>query len=202
MNMSSTNTIVTILIVMLTVLVSAIYPAVKASRSANPGLLRVWRPPEPEGNKMDIVFPFTVSEYDITGVVSFLEEHFKNHSDTGLGRFMTRQAKLVREQDGTLGLDANMALAPFDLGVNQSFALRTAASEIEGIDEVRVIIGRESGQPKDWRRLNKVFLDDLRQQFLIWRSLPQETMEMYRDRTLMELGEQGSAASGRGAAGR
>ncbi|MEI6219361.1 MAG: ABC transporter permease, partial [bacterium] len=39
MNVSSTNTIITILIVMGTVLVSAIYPALKASRSANPGLM-------------------------------------------------------------------------------------------------------------------------------------------------------------------
>ncbi|GAG23656.1 unnamed protein product, partial [marine sediment metagenome] len=71
MNYSSANAIVTILIVMATVLLSAIYPAIKASRSANPGILRTWRLPPPEGDVFDIVFPFTVSEYDITGVVSF-----------------------------------------------------------------------------------------------------------------------------------
>ncbi len=188
MNMSSTNTIVTILIVMLTVLVSAIYPAIKASRSANPGLLRIWRPPEPKDDVLDLVFPFTVSEYDITGVVSFLKEHFANHSDTGLGRFMTSEVNLVREDGGALGLDAFLALAPFDLGVSQSFALRSSPSEIPGIDEVRVVLGRRSGQPKDWQRLNKVFLDDLRQQFLIWRSIPHDTMELYREQTLTELG--------------
>ncbi|NLF18786.1 MAG: FtsX-like permease family protein [Lentisphaerae bacterium] len=189
MNMSSTNTIVTILLVMATVLVSAIYPAVKASKSANPGLMRMWRPPAPQGDVLDLVFPFTVSAYDITGVVSFLREHFGNHTDTGLGRFMTSQVELARDQDGALGLDATLALAPFDLGVSQSFALRSSPSEIPGIDEVRVVLRRLSGQPKDWRRLNKVFLDDLRQQFLIWRSIPQETMEIYRERTLTALGQ-------------
>ena len=195
MNMSSTNTIVTILIVMLTVLISAIYPAIKASKSANPGLLRIWRPPEPDGDVLDLVFPFTVSEYDITGVVSFLREHFANHSDTGLGQFMTSEVGLVREDDGALGLDAFLALAPFDLGVSQEFALRSTPSEIPGIDEVRVVLRRRSGQPKDWQRLNKVFLDDLRQQFLIWRSIPHDTMEMYRDRTLTEIGGVGVAAT-------
>jgi hypothetical protein len=189
MNMSSTNTIVTILLVMATVLVSAIYPAVKASKSANPGLMRMWRPPAPQGDNLDLVFPFTVSAYDITGVVSFLREHFGNHTDTGLGRFMTSNVHLVKDPSGLLGLDANLALAPFDLGVSQSFALRSSPSEIPGIDEVRVVLHRLSGQPKDWRRLNKVFLDDLRQQFLIWRSIPHETMELYRERTLTALGQ-------------
>ncbi len=189
MNMSSTNTIVTILLVMATVLVSAIYPAVKASRSANPGLMRMWRPPPPQGDILDLVFPFTVSAYDITGVVSFLREHFGNHTDTGLGRFMTSNVQLAKEPSGLLGLDATLALAPFDLGVSQTFALRSSPSEIPGIDEVRVVLHRLSGQPKDWRRLNKVFLDDLRQQFLIWRSIPHETMELYRERTLTALGQ-------------
>ncbi|OGV67175.1 MAG: hypothetical protein A3K19_02315 [Lentisphaerae bacterium RIFOXYB12_FULL_65_16] len=189
MNMSSTNTIFTILVVMATVLVSAIYPAIKASKSANPGLLRVWRPPEPKGDVLDLVFPFTVSEYDITGMVSFLREHFRNHTDTGLGQFMTSRAELAQEADGSLGLDATLALAPFDLGVSQSFALRSTPSEIPGINEVRVVINRKSGQPKDWSRLNKVFMDDLRQQFLLWRSIPHETMELYRERTLAEMGK-------------
>jgi ABC-type lipoprotein release transport system permease subunit len=187
MNMSSTNTIATILIVMVTVLISSVYPAIKASKSANPGLMRTWRPPAPVGDVMDLVFPFTVSQYDITGVVSFLMEHFGNHSDTGLGRFMTSDVKLAREANGDLGLDARLALAPFDLGVSQTFVLRSTPSEIPGIDEVRVVLHRLSGQPKDWQRLNKVFLDDLRQQFLIWRSIPPETMEHYRQQTLQAL---------------
>jgi hypothetical protein len=196
MNMSSTNTIVTILIVMATVMVSAIYPAIKASRSANPGLMRSWSPPEPQGNVMDMVFPFTVSEYDITGVVSFLREHFENHSDVGLGQFMARDTVIVREEDG-LGVRSDVALAPFDLGVSQKFHFRSTPSEIPGIDEVRICLTRTSGQPKDWQRLNRVLLDDLRQQFLIWRALPEETMEIYRHRTLAELGEtEASTASG------
>ena len=189
MNMTSTNTIVTILIVMATVLVSSVYPAIKASRSANPGLMRTWKPPLPEGDVMDMVFPFTVSEYDITGVVSFLKEHFDNYSDTGLGQFMATDARLVKAEGGMLGLDSELALAPFDLGVSQGFQLRSAPSEIPGIDEVRIRLDRRSGQPKDWARLNKVFLDDLRQQFLIWRSIPAETMELYRERTLVSMGE-------------
>jgi hypothetical protein len=196
MNYSSTNAIVTILIVMGTVLVSAIYPAIKASRSANPGILRTWRLPPPEGDTFNITFPFTVSEYDITGVVSFLKEHFENFGDTGLGVFMASNVRLERfpppadAEDGGpgVGLAAELSLAPFDLGVTEGFELWSAPSEIPGIDEVQIRLTRKSGQPKDWRRLNKVLLDDLRRQFLIWRALPPETMETYRHRTLAEMG--------------
>ncbi|MCE9613842.1 MAG: M28 family peptidase [Lentisphaerae bacterium] len=210
MNMTSTNTVGTILIVMGTVLVSSLYPAVKASRSANPGLMRVWKPPLPQGDVMAMVFPFTVSTYDITGVVSFLKEHFDNYSETGLGRFMAQEARLVQSPGGMLGLDARLALAPFDLGVSQTFALRSVASEIQGIDEVAIRLERASGQPTDWQRLNKVFLDDLRRQFLLWRSLAPATMELYRSRTLVALGteaepelkNQGSDLGGQGSGGR
>jgi hypothetical protein len=198
MNVSSTNTIITILIVMGTVLVSAIYPALKASRSANPGLMRVWRPPTPKDGVVDMVFPFTVSEYDITGVVSFLMEHFASHSETGLGRFLASDVRLVRNTGNRLGIEARLALAPFDLGVGQSFALWSAPSGIPGIDEVKVRMERLSGQPKDWQRLYKVFLDDLRRQFLIWRSLPQETMEMYRQRSLTTTNVEKESSAGNG----
>lgn len=198
MNYSSTNAIVTILIVMATVLVSAIYPAVKASRSANPGLMRLWRLPPPDGDTIRIVFPFTVSAYDLTGVVSFLQEHFDQFSDVGLGCFMARRSRLEIYPDGTLGLSALLALAPFDLGVTQDFELRSGPSEIKGIDEVHIRLVRKSGEPRDWTRLNKVLLDDLRTQFLLWRSLPAETMEVYRQRTLTIMQTRGPARPGGG----
>jgi len=188
MNYSSTNAIVTILIVMGTVLVSAIYPAYKASHSANPGVLRSWRVPAPDGDVFNIVFPFTVSQYDITGVMSFLKEHFDNFTDTSLGVFMARDTHIEKRDGDSLGLKSLLALAPFDLGVTQDFTLHSVASEIPGIDEVKIEIVRRSGQHKDWSRLNKVLLDDLRRQFLIWRALPQETMEHYRNSTLTTLG--------------
>ena len=62
----------------------ALYPAIKAARSANPGVQRAWRMPSPTGDAFDIRFPFTVSDYDLVGVVQFLREHFRNFSDTSV----------------------------------------------------------------------------------------------------------------------
>jgi len=185
MNYSSTNAIVTVLIVMCTVLISTVYPAVKASRSANPGIQRAWKIPKPDGNLYDLIFPFTVSAYDIIGVVSFLREHFDNYSDTSLGVFTSMECHIFRQKDNDmLGFRASVALAPFDLGVTQNFAMLSQPSDIEGIDEVRILIHRLSGAQGDWRRSNRVFIKELRKQLLIWRSLPEEIMERYRERTL------------------
>ena len=184
MNFSSFNAVITLVIVMLVVLASSIYPAIKASRSANPGVMRKWKLPAPQGDLLEMLFPFTVSVYDITGVVSFLKEHYDNCTDAGLGDFITMESGLLKSEDGNYGLRAKVALAPFDLGVTQEFELTSHPSELPGVDEVKIRIQRLSGQPKDWARLNKNLVNDLRKQFLIWRSLPRETMEDYRQRTL------------------
>jgi hypothetical protein len=200
-NYSSTNSIVTMLIVMAVVLLSAVYPAIKASKSANPGIMRAWKMPKPEGDRFSILFPFTVSSYDITGVVSFLREHFERFSDTSLGVFMAKEAEIFMRED-SLGVKAHIALAPFDLGVTQDFELYSEPSEIEGIDEVRINIQRRSGLNSDWERLNKNLLHDLRKQLLIWRSLPKETMEHYRSMTLDTLHESREHLDRKGQAGK
>jgi hypothetical protein len=188
-NFSSTNSLSAIAIVMATVLVSAIYPAIKASASANPGVQRTWKMPEPLGDRLEMTFPFTVSAYDITGMVSFLAEHFNEHSDAGFGLFAASMVRISRDpQSRNVVLDAQVSLAPFDLGIAQNFTITAVHSEIPGIDEVLVKAVRTSGSLPDWKRANRVFIKDLRKQFLLWRTLSSDVIETYRMRTLTELG--------------
>jgi hypothetical protein len=187
-NYSSTNSLFAIGVVMLTVLVSAIYPAMRASRSANPGLSRSWTLPPARGDELRLTFPFTVSAYDITGVVSFLADHFRRHDDAGLGKFAASEVVVRQNDESQLVLESHVALAPFDLGVTQSLSLTAVPSEIEGVDEVAIEILRQSGAHSDWRRQNKVFLEQLRHQFLLWRTLSGDAIEHYRRKTLMALG--------------
>lgn len=185
MNFSSLTAVLTILVVMATVMLSALYPAFKAGRSANPGVARQWRMPPPTGDALTFVFPFTVSEADLAGILSFVGEHFENHGDATLGNFAAREVRVFRRDAGGrgLGISALVSLAPFDLGVFQDFRMYSKPSEIEGIDEVVVELRRRSGAPASWVRGNRDFIAELRQQFLLWRSLPVETCEHYRRRT-------------------
>jgi len=189
LNFSSTNALFAIFIVMCTVMISAILPAMRASKSANPGLARTWKLPTPEGDVLSLVFPFTVSAYDITGVVSFLAEHFRAHDDAGVGAFAAQSVRIDKDEEGHLTLHAEVALSPFDLGVTQEFMLTATPSEIPGVDEVAIQCHRLSGTRNDWQRTNKVFIRGLRKQFLLWRTLSDEAIESYRTQTLVELGE-------------
>jgi len=193
-NYSSTNSLFAIGVVMATVLVSAIYPAVRASKSANPGLARAWKMPPADGDRLALTFPFTVSAYDITGVVSFLAEHFRRHDDAGLGSFAASNVSVGETAAGHLELSSDLALAPFDLGVTQHLRLTAVPSEIEGVDEVAIEVRRNSGAQGDWYRANRVFLRDLRRQFLLWRTLSAEMIEEYRLETLELLGARAAAA--------
>ena len=40
-----------------------------------------------------------------------------------------------------------------------------------------------SGRPANWERFNRIFINDLRKQFLIWRALNHDAMENYRAKT-------------------
>jgi hypothetical protein len=192
MNFSSLSSVLTILIVMAVVMLSTIYPALKAGKSANPGVARKWRMPAPEGDELKFVFPFTVSKPDFAGILSFIKEHFENHGDATLGSFAAKDVRLFKQAGGTgegasLGISANISLAPFDLGIFQTFRMYSKEFEIKGIEEVVVELKRESGTPHSWIRSNRAFAAELRQQFLLWRSLPIEAVEHYRSNTATAL---------------
>ncbi|MBN1256292.1 MAG: FtsX-like permease family protein [Planctomycetes bacterium] len=199
MNFSSFNSVLTIFVVMAAVLLSTIYPAIKASRSANPGVARKWKMPKPEGNSMRFLFPFTVSAIDMAGILSFIKEHFQNHSDASLGSFAAKDVSIfrVKEEGGVeglnLGIQAMISLAPFDLGVFQEFKMYSRESEIAGIMEVVVELHKINGSSAAWLRGNRTFINDLRNQFLLWRSLPVETLEVYREQTSTSVQETGDA---------
>ena len=182
-NFSSFSSIVTILIVMVTVMLSTIYPALMASKSANPGVARKWRMPKPDGDTMRFTFPFTVSAESIAGILAFIREHFDNHGDASLGAFAAREVAITStaRADGSreMSISAEIALAPFDLGVFQRFSMTTKTSDIAGIDEVVVELVRLNGSTGTWVRGNRAFIDDLREQFLRWRSLPVDSVEQY-----------------------
>lgn len=194
MNFSSLTSVCTILIVMAVVMLSTIFPALRASKSANPGVARKWRMPRPKGDKLEFVFPFTVNSVDFAGILSFIREHFENHADATLGAFAARDVRLFEHPDPkhpgrkTVGIEANVSLAPFDLGIFQKFRMYSQEFEIEGIDEVVVDLTRIGGSPVSWQRSNRAFAAELREQFLLWRSLPIETVEHYRSETKAELG--------------
>jgi hypothetical protein len=182
LNYSSFTAVTTILMVMGTVLLSALYPAITASRAANPGTAD-FRLPEPEGDAMTVDFPFTVARRDIRGLMAFLKTWFDSHSESSTGCFTAAEAAVTHAQEGRIArhaLQCRIWLAPFDLGISQRFLLEAAPTEMAAIYAIRVRLELLSGQRSNWRRANVAFMKAMRLQFLVWRTLAPETMDRYR----------------------
>ncbi len=182
LNYSSVAAVFTVMVVMATVLGSTLYPAWKASQVSVPGIERRWRLPAPEGDYLNILLPFTVSSSQAVGIIMFLREYLEAHTDYSLGHFSTDRVQMSRFQteygDG-YRLECMVWLAPYDLGVSEYFIIETRPTEDIFVNTVHITIRRESGDESSWLRVTRNFLNLIRKQFLLWRTLRPESREHY-----------------------
>jgi hypothetical protein len=183
LNYSSVAAVLSCMLVMAVVMLSTIYPARKASQMAVPDVTRKWKLPPPDGDQWDFEFPFTVSGHEVLGLSVFLIGYFDSYSEESIGTFYTDGASLRREEtpngEGYL-IDMNIWLAPFDLGVSQHVTVQAMPEAEHNIYAVGLQIKRLSGEDASWRRVNQRFMNVIRKQFLIWRTVDAEAKEGYR----------------------
>jgi ABC-type antimicrobial peptide transport system permease subunit len=177
LNYSSMSTVTSTIVVMLVVLGSTIYPAVKASRMAVPDIERKWRLPEPEGDEWHFDLPFTVLSEEALGLNIFMRDYFEAHADESASDFYTDQVNFDRKKrasgEDEYSIGMMVWLAPYDLGVSQRIELVTIPAEEKGEKDLYKIylrVYRESGEIASWKRVNRRFLNLLRKQFLLWRT--------------------------------
>ncbi len=184
LNYSSLSAITSTLIVMATVILSTLYPARKAASMSVPDVTRRWTFPEPEGDRWQFDFPFTLARNDALGSGAYLHRVFSSYGEGSVGDFMTEGVVFRREKAGAdpvYALELMVWLAPYDLGVSQRVVLRMLPTEdIPGIYRIEMQLERVSGDVASWKRLNTGFLNVLRKRFLVWRTVPAVTREDYR----------------------
>ena len=211
LNYSSLSAVASTFMVMAVVMLSTIYPARKAAQMAVPDVNRQWSFPDPEGDDWRFEFPFTISRMETLGLCAYLTRFFESHGESTLGNFMTDEVALTgkngsapvagrsggqaatavpgEERASDAGPEASTYeismktwLAPYDTGVSQRVSLHAAPAEEEhDLYAVWVHIYRLSGDVDSWQRLNRRFLNVLRKQFLVWRTVDQEVKTVYAD---------------------
>jgi ABC-type antimicrobial peptide transport system permease subunit len=185
LNYSSLSAVASTAVVIAVVLLSALYPARKASEVATPAVDRHWQLPDPEGDKWIIPLPFAVTGAQAAAMNSFLIEWFQAFEGHSIGDFVTENVQF-REEPGAQGKSYSLSmktwLAPFDLGVSQLAELRTLPTDMEDVFEIKFILTRESGDNASWKRVNRTFLNTIRKQFLIWRALSAKDRDRYLGR--------------------
>ena len=183
LNYSGSSAMLTLGLILLIVLLSALVPARLASKIAAPSIDRSWRVPAPQGDQILATLPFTINRTAAEGVVGYLAEFFQAHQEGSIGKFSAGRIEAFADTgtDGqpTRGLKTVVWLTPFDLGVRQHLLLLIHPGEFADIYEVQVVLERLSGDDGSWYRMNRSFLTELRKQFLQWRSLSPERMRAY-----------------------
>ncbi len=169
------------------VLLSTLYPSRRAADIASPGIERRWSLPEPQGDTMDVLLPFTVTGRDAYGVSAFLKEFFDEYVGYAGGEFLAEDVRLDpvsyedREEDG-MAVRLRMWLAPYDLGVSQDFMLECRPTGDREIYEIHIKLNRLAGDITSWKKTNSLFMAGIRKQFLIWRTVPQGEKVAYGER--------------------
>lgn len=184
---SGTSAMLTIGLILLVVLLSALVPARLASKIAAPSIERSWRVPAPKNDQILATLPFTINRTAAEGVVAYLAEYFEGHKEGSIGKFATDEVHAFAwtgdepESDGkpSRGVQTTVWLTPFDLGVRQHLMLLIHPGQFPDIYEVQVLLNRLSGDDGSWYRMNRSFLTELRKQFLQWRSLSPTRMREY-----------------------
>lgn len=194
LNYSSLSAVSSTVIVMLTVLLSTLYPAKRASDLAVPDVTRRWHFPEPVGDDWRFEFPFTVASADVVGLYSYLTELFRSYGEGSIGDLLAEDVTLS-SSTGDRGpiyvISLKTWLAPYDLGISQQVRLRAEPTQERSIYSIAMHIRRESGDAESWQRINRGFLKILRKRFLMWRTIPASV----RDRHCLAGKEQLSAGS-------
>ena len=183
LNYSSLAAVFSCMLVMAVVLLSTLYPAHRASRMAVPDVTRKWQLPPSDGDNWNFEFPFTVSGHEVLGLSVFLAGYFDSYSEESIGTFYTEGAELGRiptEHGEGYSISMVIGLAPFDLGVSQHVVFRALPEAEHNIYAITLAIRRLSGEDASWQRVNQRFINVIRKQFLIWRTLDLETKAGYR----------------------
>jgi hypothetical protein len=205
-NYSSWAGVAAMLLVIIVVLVSVLYPSKVAGEIAIPDVNRSWTLPRAVGNLLEVTLPFYMSYREHRSIGGFLLEYFQGHQDVSHGLFSTgnidfgyicRKAPGLLDEDSDcpqqnckfeacLRLGSSVWLAPFDFGINQKVDLQFCpATDEPGFLEIKIRLIRESGEANAWRRVNKGFLHHIRRQLLLWRSFDLPTKQHY-ERLLAE----------------
>ena len=191
LNYSALSTVASSGLVMLVVVLSTLYPARKAAQMAVPDVARRWRLPDPDGDVWHFEFPFTVGGSDVFGLSVFLSEYFASHEGESMGTFYTDGAtfgSFESPEGEAYSIESTIWLAPYDLGVSQRVRFEAQPTGEHEFYALTVKIDRISGDAASWMRVNQGFVNALRKQFLIWRTVSTEDRETFKGKGMKLLG--------------
>ncbi|MHA1978065.1 MAG: M28 family peptidase [Candidatus Hodarchaeales archaeon] len=188
-NYSSGTVIVALIFSGCGVLVGLIAPLRQSSLISVPSKRRFWQirsSPRGDGTQWDIYLPFVAAnEREIEGILVYLREFFLIYESESVGGpFFVRTPIIFKNFEGReKQLLTTINLAPFDMGIIQTVLLSAYFDQKRSHWKLLFKLTREEGVLQAWQALVKRFIGIMRQQLLLWKTLPQEE----KDRCIEEF---------------
>ncbi len=211
-NYSSMAGIAAMVLVILVVLISVLYPARVAARIAIPDVNRTFNLPQPVDNKIEVTLPFLMKYREHESIGGFIYEYLVSHQDISHGLFSTGSVevvfscstvdeihKMVAESDSPtdlrcLHIRSNVWLAPFDFGIMQTVDIQFCpAPQGQEFLEIKITLRRRSGESGVWQRISTSFLHEVRKQLLVWRSFDHDAHIQLKESFQRVIAEKGLA---------
>ncbi|MBM4149492.1 MAG: ABC transporter permease, partial [Lentisphaerae bacterium] len=165
-NFSSLMVVWAIMFTVGLVLLSTIYPAWVAVRTAVPSGTSRWALPKHDGQRMRVDLPFIYEPRLAAGVMAYLHEILAGCVDDSMSDMLADVRSLSGKEtaNGHPVFQAayGLALAPFDLGVTQSMEVKAQFVPALESYEMTLDIQRESGQDSSWAAVNQPMLERFR----------------------------------------
>jgi len=186
-NFSGTFVVLAIATITLTTLASAIYPAWITSRIITPSRERKWAlSSRPRGDRWEIGLPIQIPAGEGPGFLAYLQEYF-----TGSGA-ITSAYRVDRPpviEPIANKVTFGVRLAPIEVGVAQDVAiiLSPIDEEQRRLHDVNIVLLHTAGSSEVWISRNRRFIDHLRKQMLVWRSLGPGERAAYAQRVRDEM---------------
>ena len=176
------------------ILLSTIYPLRISAKMSVPSVRRTWELKttyEEDGKTWTIPLPFVAAtEQEAEGIIEFLREYFVIYESESVGGAFFAQNIATSETDHERKekhLTALVNLAPFDAGLKQEVDIYTYLEEIKFHYVFEIKLVRLEGILIAWESSVRRFVDSIRKQLLIWRSLPKEEKALKTGKFRMNL---------------
>ncbi len=195
-NFTSWSMLLALLMIIVATLGGSIYPSRVSSKLITPSLTRRWKPTsKAKGKEWNMELPMKLLHQEETlGVLRYLKEYYY-----GLGyekpNFRVESEPLLDEAEGKLTV--RVRLSPFEMGLVQDAIfdfVQTPTFEYVLYLTLKLV----AGDPGLWQARNEPFLDDVRAQVLLWRSLTPEQRERYLGGTSSGATQGGAKGTGQG----
>jgi len=161
-------------------LLGLIYPLRALGKMVTPSLERAWKiPTKPVEDRWEIPLPFVCEKEEMSPIMNYLNEFLYHHREERASDFTVEELSLVRKDASTYVLTTIVRLPPYEAGVKQRVEICAKLSEKENKYHVSVYLERISGVLSIWKSVNRNFLDKIRKEFLMWRSLRPSEKTVY-----------------------